>query len=54
MHRAYARKAKVIVPALETYEKGKGAQNVIALPTVSEEKSNAKSEPLAIRANSGF
>ena len=46
----------MIVPALEAYEKGKGVQNVIALPTVSEEnaKGNAKSEALAIRANSGF
>lgn len=28
----YARKAKVIVPALESYENGKAAENVIALP----------------------
>src|SRR6185436_3769591 len=31
VHRSYARKAKVIIPALETFEEGKSADNVIAL-----------------------
>src|SRR5437667_5456527 len=35
VHRAYARKAKVIVPALETYEKERLEQKVLRLPQIS-------------------
>jgi hypothetical protein len=36
VHHAYARKAKVIVPALETYEKQTVEQNMVRLPAPPE------------------
>ena len=41
MHRAYARKAKVKLPSLESYEKQAAEGQIIQLPTLTSENDRA-------------
>jgi len=42
VHRAYARKAKVIVPALEAYEKNEFTPKVVQLPEIAEQPDTSR------------
>jgi integrase len=56
VHRSYARKAKVIIPALEAYENGNAAQKVIALPKMSGQRrrsQNARRERVTVAEATG-